>query len=265
MFDVHTHLNDDKLFEISDQIIKELGSHNIKKVIVPSCDRVMCDRVLKLVEKHENVFGALGIHPSNTEDFDKNLAQMIEKSAKNPKIVAVGEIGFDNHYPQSNLAVQEEVFAKQLEIAKKVKLPVILHLRDAWEEFFGFLGSNRHLFSNGVDVHCFDGDVEIAKKLLDEGFFISLTALSVENKPRIREMIKYLPLDRIMLETDSPYLLPHDFRHTEAFNTPKNVNFVAALVCEYKNIALEELDQKTTENALKLFKKIGEYDAKSKK
>lgn len=260
MFDIHTHLNDDKLFNISDEIISDLKNANIEKVIVPSCDRVMCERALELVKKHNNVFGALGIHPSDIDQFDLNIAKMIEESAKNPKIVAVGEIGFDNHYEGSNLLKQEEVFAKQLEIAKKVKLPVILHLRDAWDKFFEFLDNNKSLFSNGVDVHCFDGDVNIAKKLLDNGFYISLTARSVENKPRLREMINYLPLDRIMVETDSPYLLPSELRKEQEFNIPQNVNYVAQMVALFKGITLKEVDAATTKNALRLFKRIKEYD-----
>ena len=256
MFDVHTHLNDDKLFENAEGFVSELKSVNVKKVIVPSCDKVMCERTLKLIEKFDNVYGALGIHPSNLHDFDHNIAKMIEESAKNSKIVAVGEIGFDNHYPGSDLEKQEEVFVKQLKIANDIKLPVILHIRDAWEPFFKVLDEQKELFFNGVDVHCFDGSVEIAKKLLDLGFYISLTALSVENKPRLRQLIEYLPLDRIMVETDSPYLLPSIYRHKQIFNTPKNVCYVAEMVAKYKNISLEVVDEQTTNNAKSLFKRI---------
>ena len=256
MFDVHTHLNDDKLFGISDRIVKDLKNFGIEKVIVPSCDKKMCENTLKLIKKHKNVYGALGIHPSNLSDFDENIAKMIESSARNPKIVAVGEIGLDNHYEGSDLIAQTELFVKQLEIADKIKLPIILHLRDAWNEFFDVLNNNRHLFNNGVDVHCFDGDKQIAKKLVDEGFFISLTSLGVENKPRIREMIEYLPLDRVMVETDSPYLLPSDFRKEQKFNTPQNVLFVAKALAKFKNVSLEKIDEITTQNALKLFKRL---------
>ena len=261
MFDVHTHLNDDKLFKDSSKIINELKNFGIDKVIVPCCDKVMCERALELIKK-ENVFAALGIHPSNANQFDEYVANLIRKTANNPKIVAVGEIGLDLHYAGSDVKKQQEVFVKQLEIANECKLPVILHLRDAWNEFFDVFSANKNLFLNGVDVHCFDADIQTAKKLIDEGFYISLTALSVENKPRLREMIRFLPLDRIMVETDSPYLLPPKLKNVEKFNTPKNVNFVAECVAKYKEVSFEEIKEKTTQNALRLFKKMGELDAK---
>lgn len=261
MFDVHTHLNDDKLFDDSARIIDELGNYGIDRVIVPSCDKAMCEKTLELI-KNKKVFGALGIHPSNADEFDESVANLIKKTAQNPKIVAVGEIGLDLHYEGSNLIKQQQVFVKQLEIANECKLPIILHLRDAWEEFFDVFSANKNLFLNGVDVHCFDGDVEIAKKLINEGFFISLTAMSVENRGKLKEMIRFLPLDRIMLETDSPYLTPPTLRHLEKFNTPKNVCYVAECVAKYKELDLEIIKEQTTKNALKLFKKMGEFDAK---
>ena len=258
MFDIHTHLNDEKLFGISESIVKDLNNFGITKVIVPSCDKKMCENTLKLIEKYANVYGALGIHPCDTSDFDEEMAKMIEKSAQNPKIVAVGEIGFDNHYPGSDLIKQREVFVKQLKIAKKVKLPLILHVRDAWSEFFDVLNEDRSLFQNGVDVHCFDGGKEVAKKLLDEGFYISLTALGVEDRPKFREVAEFIPLDRVMVETDSPYLLPSELKDKQKFNVPQNVVYVAKKLAEYKKVSYEKIDEITTKNALKLFKRLGE-------
>ena len=262
MIDVHTHLNDEKLFAISEQIVAKLVQNGISKVIVPSCDKMMNTHTLQLIDAYSNVFGALGIHPSNIADFDFETSALIKSNCQNPKIVAVGEIGLDNHYPNSDLKAQAQVFVEQLKLAKQCNLPVILHLRDAWDEFFEVLNNFGDLFCNGVDVHCFDGDKQIAKRLLDAGFFVSLTALSVENKPKLKEMINYLPLDRIMVETDSPYLLPRKFRHQQEFNTPNNVWYVAECVAEYKNISLDTVEECTTNNAYKLFKKLGEYDAK---
>lgn len=259
MIDVHTHLNDEKLFSQSDKILKELSQYNINKVIVPSCDRIMIKNALKLL-KHKNVFIALGIHPSNSDEWDDDIGELIIKTSKDAQIVAVGEIGLDLHYPNSNLKKQQKVFLKQLELAAQLKLPVILHLRDAWDEFFEIYNAHKELFVNGVDVHCFDGDAIVAKKLIDAGFFVSLTARSVENNSK-REVINYLPLDKIMVETDSPYLLPHDYKDTEEFNTPKNVNWVAQKVAEYKGMTIKEIDDITTQNAYTLFQKLGEYDA----
>ena len=259
MLDVHTHLNDDKLFNNLNQVISDMQNNNIKQVIVPSCDKLMNIRLLELI-KTPIIFGAFGIHPSNANEWTQEIKNLILNNYKNPKIVAIGEIGLDNHYPNSNLQLQKEVFLQQLQIANEIKLPVILHLRDAWDEFFDFYNGNKQLFKNGVDVHCFDGDKTIAKKLLDAGFYISLTALSVENKCRLKEMIEYLPLDRFMVETDSPYLLPFIYKHTEEYNSPKNVNYVAECVAKYKNITLQLVDEVTTKNAYTLFKKLGEYN-----
>ncbi len=259
MLDVHTHLNDDKLFNNLNQVLLDMQKNNIKKVIVPSCDKIMNLRVLELI-KSPIIYGALGIHPSNANEWTEEIKQLILNNYKNPKIVAVGEIGLDNHYAGSNIPLQKDVFLQQLKLADKLKLPVILHMRDVWDEFFDFYNSNKNLFNNGVDVHCFDGDKTIAKKLLDAGFYISLTALSVENKGRLKEMINYLPLDRFMVETDSPYLLPHIYKHNEAYNSPKNVNYVAECVAKYKNITLQQVDEVTTKNAYTLFKKLGEYN-----
>ena len=262
MIDVHTHLNDEKLFGISQHIIKNLEIQCISKVVVPSCDKQMNKNVLELVTLYDNVFGALGIHPSNIVDFDVEMLSLLESNHQNSKIVAIGEIGLDNHYPNSDLNAQTEVFVAQLQFAKKYNLPVILHLRDAWDEFFDLLSNNRSLFCNGVDVHCFDGDIEIARRLLDAGFLISLTALSVENKPKLREMINFLPMDRFMVETDSPYLLPHKYKHEQPYNTPNNVWYVAQCVAQYKNIPIEKVEECTTSNAYQLFKRLGDNDAK---
>lgn len=259
MLDVHTHLNDDKLFNNLNEVLDDIKKCNVKKVIVPSCDKIMNLRVLELI-KNPVVFGAFGIHPSNSEEWSTDIEQLILNNYKNPKIVAVGEIGLDNHYLNSNIPLQKEVFLKQLVLADSIKLPIILHLRDAWDEFFDFYNSNKNLFNNGVDVHCFDGDKTIAKKLLDAGFYISLTALSVENKGRLKEMIEYLPLDRFMVETDSPYLLPYIYKHAQAYNSPKNVNYVAECVAKYKNITVQQVDEVTTKNAYTLFKKLGDYN-----
>lgn len=257
MIDVHTHLNDDLLFDKKDEIINDLPNHNISKIIVPSCDKKMIANALSLIE-YPLVFAALGIHPSNCDEWDDDVKKLIISYANNPKIVAIGEIGFDLHYKNSNITAQKDVFLAQLVLADKFKLPVVLHLRDAWKEFFEFYEEHKNLFSNGVDVHCFDGDVSIAKKLLDAGFFISLTALSVENKLKNKETIKYLPLDRIMVETDSPYLLPAEYRREQKYNIPQNVNYVAKKVAEYKNVDIKLIDEVTTKNAYTLFTKLGE-------
>ncbi|MBQ7602912.1 MAG: TatD family hydrolase [Clostridia bacterium] len=257
MIDVHTHLNDDLLFNKKDEIIKDLPNHNITKVIVPSCDKKMISNALSLI-KYPCVFAALGIHPSNCDEWGDAVKNLIRLHANNPKIVAIGEIGFDLHYKNSDIVVQKEIFLQQLLLAKELRLPVVLHMRDAWDEFFEFYEEHKNLFSGGVDVHCFDGEKSIAKKLLDAGFFISLTALSVENKPKNKEMIKYLPLDRIMVETDSPYLLPNECKKEQKYNIPQNVNYVAKKVAEYTNVDIKLIDEITTNNAYTLFTKMGE-------
>jgi len=154
---------------------------------------------------------------------------------------------------------------EQLILADKLKLPVVLHIRDAWDEFFDLYNANKNLFCNGVDVHCFDAGIDVAKKLVDAGFYTSLTARSIENMSKSKDILEYLPLDRLMVETDSPYLLPRDYKDTETLNTPKNVNWVAQHLAEYKGLSLQQVDEITTRNAYALFTKMGEYNEQKRK
>lgn len=252
MIDTHAHINHDLLKTKLDEIVCDLK--NFEFLICPSYDKKTCETTLEFAKKYPKVFGALSIHPLELEDWNDSVKKFVENNLSHPKIVAVGEYGFDYHYQPFDKQKQREVFLMQLEIAKRSNLPSIFHVRDAFDDFFEALKSGQNGFCGGV-VHCFDGSLKDAKTALDFGLMISFTGISTfKNRQDLREIIKYVPTDRIMLETDSPYLAPEPFRGKVC--VPSYVQKVYELVSGLKNIKMEKLDEIISQNAKNFFKKV---------
>ncbi len=252
MIDTHAHINHDLLKPYLNEIVDDLK--NFECLICPSYDKKTCETTLEFVKTYDKVFGALSIHPLELKDWNEETKNFIEKNLNNKKIVAVGEYGFDYHYQPFDKTKQEEVFLIQLEMAKKANLPSIFHIRDAFDDFFVSLKNNFSNFTGGV-LHCFDGTIQDAKIALDMGLMISFTGITTFKKREdLRDVIKYVPLDRIMLETDSPYLAPEPFRGKVCL--PKYVKQVYELVGNLKNVTQENLDEQITKNTKNFFKKL---------
>lgn len=258
LIDTHSHINSEKLKDELPSILDNLNTGVVGRVICPSYSLDSSQSSLKLALSNDKVFCALGIHPENASEWNDEVKFFIKENCINSKNVAIGEIGLDYHYNTDNKEMQFKCLNEQIEIASKYDLPVIFHVRDAFEDFFEWLKTNRQKFKKGV-VHCFEGNAEIAQKILDYDLNISFTGL-ITFKPRqdIREAVAVVPIQKIMVETDAPYLAPEPFRGK--INRPEYTEFVARKIAEIKNIEFEEVENITTQNAYNFFDKMREFD-----
>lgn len=250
--DTHCHLYDEK-FEDIDEIVKNAIKNGVKKMLVAGCDIDSCNKAIDLAEKYEEIYACVGIYPEFAENYDKNTEKTLKNMLKNSKVVAVGEIGLDYTYENVSREKQKEVLLKQLKLAKEFEKPVVLHGRDCYGELVSILKENKNLLDFKGTFHCFTGSRELAKEIIKLGFFISAGGVSTfENAKNVREMIKSVDLDYLILETDSPYLSPKPFRGKR--NEPANIIYIARSLAELKGVELKEVEEKTTKNAKGLFR-----------
>ena len=255
LIDTHAHLCEDKLYPNADYIINNFNSDNIEAIICPSTNHTTNVRTLELCTQYDKVFGALGAHPLYADKWDKDLLQLIEKGLTNPKVVAVGEIGLDDHYKAVPISTQIPVLLEQLNLAKIHNLPVIFHTRDIWDTFLDFLSANRDLITNGV-VHCFDGEIKHLRTILDLGLNVSFTGNITYAKNYLHEAVQYVPLDRFMIETDCPYIVPKPIKKDVDINQPKYVSFVAEAIATLRDMSVKKVIDITTQNTYQLFKRM---------
>ena len=253
MIDTHAHLNIECYKDRIDEILAEIKSAGVEKVIIPGVVPNEFDSIIELVEKYDNLYGAVGVQPEEISNLPENWADIVENYCDHPKIVAVGEIGLDYYWvkEQENHDLQKEIFIKQIEIAKRKNLPVLIHDREAHGDTFDILKR----FSDGqipVVMHCFSGSPEFAQRCLKEGWYLALGGVvTFKNAKKTKEVAKIVPLDKLLLETDSPYLTPVPYRGKE--NSPAYVKFVAEEIAQIREISFEEVDLATTQNAKKIF------------
>lgn len=253
--DTHAHLDFDQFAGEEDVVLKRAAQAGITRLINVGTTLERSRRSVELAQQYTTVWAAVGIHPHDAGDIDEVACKELAKMSVNPKVVAIGEIGLDFHYQDGpGQTVQLKAFARQAAVAAAAKLPIIVHSRDAEEatvaalqEVVQVLPDNRP----GV-VHCFTGSAEFARKVLDLGFFISFTApITYPKNEALREVVKSVPLDRMMLETDCPFLPPPDKRGQR--NEPAFLIGTARQVAELHGVSLEEVAEQTTANAERLF------------
>ena len=228
-------------------------------IIVPSISAESTRNCVQLAQKHELLYAAVGIHPNSAKEADKADWAIIEHFAGQPKVVAVGETGLDRYWDRTPFDVQLDYFQRHIELAKRKKLPIIIHSRECDDDLLPILAkeanapAEQRLF--GV-IHSFSSDASVAKKCIEYGFYISFSgAVTYTNRKfaPLWEAAKVVPADRLLLETDSPYLTPHPYRGKVENNEPLMVAFVARRLAELRNCSLEEIVQQTTDNAKTLF------------
>lgn len=257
LIDAHSHINDEKLAPVLDEIVKNCKNGKVNRIICPSFS-LDSSKTSLVVAENQNIFCALGVHPENASEYNIETEKWLEANLANAKVVAVGEIGLDYHYGTDNKQKQFEVLLRQMELAHKFDLPIIFHIRDSFEDFFNFYANHKDLCKAGV-IHCFEGDTEIAQRALDLGLMISITGLvTFKHREALREAVKFIPLDRLMVETDAPYLAPEP--HRGEINRPELVEFVAQKIAEVKGISPAEVEKVTTENAYRFFEKMRIFD-----
>lgn len=248
LIDTHAHLQ----FEAYDDDRDEVVKRNSKKldVIINVGARIESSKAgVALAQKIPNFYAAVGVHPHHVDDREKDWINNLEILVKKPKVVAIGEIGLDNHeyqgYPKPDLKKQEQILKSQIELARKLNLPILFHCRDAYDELYESIKEYNDL--RGL-VHCFMGTIDQAKKFLDLGLYISFSGnLTYKGNDYIREAAKSVPLDKILVETDAPYLPPEPHRGTR--NEPYRVRLTAEKLAEVKKISFDKISEITNKNS----------------
>lgn len=245
--DTHCHLSKEDYDDI-EKVINNAKNNKVNYLLISGCDKKGIKEALEIANKYENIYLEIGYHPSEARTTtDKDLEELKELAKKNNKVIAIGEIGLDYHWDKDNKEEQKQLFKKQIEIAKELNLPVVIHSRDAFQDTFDILKESKH---KGV-IHCFSGNLENAKLYLSLGFYIGIGGVFTFKNTNLKETVKEIPDDKILLETDSPYLAPTPYRGQK--NEPKYIPLIAEELSKLKEKSIEEIAKITTENTIKIF------------
>lgn len=251
LFDTHAHLNDEQFNEDLELVIARAKHEGVANMVVVGFDRPTIQRAMELAERYPFIYACIGWHPVDAIDMTDEDLQWIEELSANKKVVALGEMGLDYHWDKSPKDVQKEVLRKQIRLAKKVKLPIVIHNREATADIMAILKEEGAEEVGGI-MHCFSGSPEIAKECVKMNFYISLGGtVTFKNAKKPKEVAAEIPLDHLLIETDCPYLAPHPYRGKR--NEPGYVKLVAEQIAEIKGIAFDEVAEVTSQNAKKLF------------
>lgn len=251
LIDSHAHLDDKRFDNDRDEIIKNLKSNGVELVINIGADVPSSVKGVSLSEEYENIYATVGVHPHDAKDVDETTIELLRALAKKDKVVAIGEIGLDYHYDNSPRDIQRKWFREQIKLAKELNLPIVVHEREASQDVYDIIKEESDENLTGV-IHCFSGSLEMAKEYIKLGFYISFAGPVTFKNARIpKEVAKEIPLDRLLIETDSPYLTPEPYRGKR--NDPTHVRYVAEKIAELKNIKYDEIVKATNENTKKLF------------
>jgi TatD DNase family protein len=249
LFDTHAHLDDERFDEDRDELVASFPGAGVALVLAAAADAESSARGIALAEKYPHVLAAIGVHPHVAKDIPDEEMKRFDAWSRHPRVVAVGEIGLDYHYDFRPRDVQMRCFLQQLELARRSGLPAQYHLREAWGDFLPM--ARRGDIPFGV-MHCFSGSVESARECLDAGLYISLAGpVTFKNARNLHEVARYVPLDRLVVETDSPDLSPEPLRGRR--NDPRNVKYTAAAIAELRGIKEEEFFEAAFQNACRLF------------
>jgi TatD DNase family protein len=251
LFDTHAHYYDEQFQQDLPEVISRAIQNGVGYILTASSDIASSVENISLAQKYSIFYAAVGVHPHEAADLNNSIISALADFAENPKVVAIGEIGLDYYYDNSPREAQKIWFAKQISLARNVKLPIIVHDRDAHEDTVGILRSENAREVGGV-LHCYTGSVEMARQILDMGFMISIAGpVTFKNAKKLIEVVKYVPDDMLLIETDSPYLTPEPYRGMR--NESANVKLVAEKVAKIKGRSLEYISETTTSNAKRLF------------
>jgi len=250
LIDTHAHID---MLSNPELGIKEAREAGVKEIIIPSASEDSFEKILELCDKFEDIYATLGVHPEDCEKFSDSTAKKIIDLAKHPRVVGIGEIGLDYHYTKENKEIQKRVFNTQLEIAKILNLPVVIHDREAHQDVLEILKAQD---MKNVLLHCYSGSVEFMRECEKLGYKIALGGVvTFKNAKEPKNVAAEVNIENLMLETDCPYLAPHPFRGSE--NSPKFIGFVAKEIANLRNISYDSVVQATSKNARKFFR-LGE-------
>ena len=255
MIDAHGHLEDRAFDSDRDEILGNLKADGIDYFFNCGSNIQTSKTSVDFAKKYDNVYAIVGIHPLDADEYSKEALEVIRDLATEEKVVAIGEIGLDNHYDDSpSPEIQEEAFRAQLDLAIELKMPVVIHAREADQKTFDILKSYKEAHEDFVALlHCFSGSVELMREYMKLGFYISLGGVTTfKNAKKPKEVAVEVPLDRLLLETDCPYMTPVPFRGKR--NEPKYVLHTAKNIASLRGISLEDLETQTDANTLRFYR-----------
>lgn len=249
--DTHAHLYLDRFDIDRDEVIRRARSSKIEKIINVGIDLATGQESIELAEKYDFIYATAGIHPNETAKASENYLPVVENMLKHPKVVALGEIGLDYYWDFSPKDVQKKILMQQVQLAESMNVPVIIHTRKAWHDILPFFEKEFKRKIKGV-FHCYSGDIQQAERILELGFHISFTGVVTYKNSNAIEIAKHIPNNRLLLETDCPFMppVPHRGKRSE----PAYIPLIAEKIAYAKRISLEDLAKITTENAEKLFR-----------
>lgn len=254
--DSHCHY-DDEAFKgttktYRDELLEQIHAAGVVAAINCASDLKTCESTLKLIQKHKWMYGAMGVHPHEVKHLDEDAASAIwEYADAHPRVCAIGEIGLDYHYDLSPRDLQVDWFIEQIELAKELELPIIVHSRDAAQETFDIISEYDAAEVGGV-IHSYSGNVEMAKEYVKMGFCLGIGGMvTFPNTKKLLKVVQEIPLESLLLETDCPYLTP--VPHRGERNDSRNIVFTAEKIAELKNVDVQTVYDVTTENAVRVF------------
>jgi TatD DNase family protein len=253
LFDCHAHYNDEKFENDREEILKKVYESGVTKLVCAGYDKISSKKAVQIAQKHDFIYAIVGISPNDIPEENLLSEQLkeVEILAKLPKVVAIGEIGLDYHWNKENKEKQKEIFIKQIELANKLELPIVIHTREAIFDTLSILKQEIHPMQKGI-FHCCPLNLDLIKEGLKLGFYISFAGpITFKNSKNAEEAIKAVPLEKILIETDSPYLAPEPVRGTR--NDSSNVIYMAEKIAQVKQMSTTEVAKATYENAKRIF------------
>lgn len=252
IFDTHAHYDDEAFDEDREELLSGLPGQGIARVVNVGASLASCKKTLELMDRYDYIYGAIGVHPSETGELNEENFKQIQEWCSREKCLAVGEIGLDYYWDEPEREIQKKWFVRQLALAREIKLPVVIHSREAAKDTVDIMTAE-HAEEIGGVVHCYSYTKETAKIFLDMGFYFGIGGvLTFKNAKKLKEAVEYIPMDRIVLETDCPYLAPEPNRGKR--NNSLNIPYVVTAMSQLKGISEEEVRKAAWENAIKLYR-----------
>ncbi len=249
--DSHAHLDDDRFDESRDELIQSLNENGIELVLNPGADLLTSKNAVELSGMYDSVYAAVGCHPHDSKDMTNDTIDIFRELSKKKKVLAIGEIGLDYYYDNTDRPTQRKWFREQIRLAKELDMPYIVHDRDAHEDVMNIMKEEHYSGARGI-LHCFSSSVEMAKEFIKLGFMISIGGPVTFKKSKTPKQVALeIPLEHLLIETDSPYLTPEPFRGKR--NEPIYVKYVAEEIARIKNVSVEQVAFETNKNFKKLF------------
>lgn len=251
IFDTHAHYNDEAFDEDRDELLKSLPENGVELVVNVGANLSSTEESIALAEQYGFIYAAAGVHPSDSGELTEDNFCLLESRTTHKKVVAIGEIGLDYYWDEPDRQIQKEWFARQIQLAKKCGLPIVVHSRDAAKDTLDILKAEKANEAGGI-IHCFSYGTEMAREFLNLGFYLGIGGvLTFKNAKKLKEVAAYAPLDRIVLETDCPYMAPVPNRGKR--NSSLNLPYVAEELSRIKGAEREEIERITFENGKKLY------------